>query len=254
MNRNPHLWRIHYPIHWMGLLSLCYLIRNPAWSGLVAFLIANLFISGVGMSVGFHRYFCHKAFTARPWAQWLMLICGSLACQGSVVFWVALHRHHHVYSDTPKDIHSPIHGFWSSYMGWILKLGPRDVMLLRANNLLRMPGVVAWHRNYVTRMTLFWTAILCGLALWPAARPVLCGVLLAQMWAIHQEAIINSACHTFGYRNYNVRDTSTNMWFTSLLTWGQALHNNHHGKPGASFRAKWYEIDLGLLLIYLLRL
>ena len=46
-----------------------------------------------------------------------------------------------------------------------------------------------------------------------------------------------------GYRNYDTKDTSKNMFPCDLLMLGESLHNNHHNNPKANFGDKWYEFD-----------
>ena len=50
-----------------------------------------------------------------------MAICGTMSLQGSPIYWVAVHRMHHQYTDKPGDPHSPRDGKWWSHMGWILR-------------------------------------------------------------------------------------------------------------------------------------
>ena len=57
----------------------------------------------------------------------------------------------------------------------------------------------------------------------------------------------------FGYRAYDSKDYSRNVWWWSLLTFGEGWHNNHHGKPGNyKFGTMWYQIDIGRYVIEIL--
>lgn len=54
------------------------------------------------------------------------------------------------------------------------------------------------------------------------------------------------ATHHWGYKNYKTADESRNLWWMALLFWGEGWHNNHHARPlDWSFRKKWWEIDIG---------
>ena len=88
-------------------------------------------ISGLGITVGFHRYFTHGSFKAARPLRIALAVAGSLAMQGPVVDWVADHRRHHAFSDKEGDPHSPwlfgtsaralAKGFWHSHTGWLFK-------------------------------------------------------------------------------------------------------------------------------------
>ena len=230
---NPHVTNIHLPAHALGILGVVLIYMNPSWMTLVGFLIANFWYSCLGMSIGFHRYFAHKAFTTNQFWRWVMLLGGSFAGQGSVVFWVALHRLHHPTSDRPGDIHSPQEGFWHSYMGWILTLDPSKVSLNRAIDLIKDPAAKWTHRNYTILVWSWWLFLLAISLIFPA---FIAGVLIAGVWSIHQEAFINSICHheSFGIAPNQTKDYSRNVKWLSWLTWGQSLHNTHHAYPASS--------------------
>ena len=64
-------------------------------------------VSGLGITVGYHRYFTHSSFKAKTGLRVALAIAGSLAIEGPVITWVADHRRHHKYSDKEGDPHSP---------------------------------------------------------------------------------------------------------------------------------------------------
>ena len=86
-------------------------------------------VSGLGITVGFHRYFTHGSFKAKRPLRIALALAGSLAMQGPVITWVADHRRHHAFSDKEGDPHSPwlfgtsaaalARGFWHSHTGWL---------------------------------------------------------------------------------------------------------------------------------------
>ncbi|CAL8152012.1 unnamed protein product [Prunus armeniaca] len=73
----------------------------------------------VVMTLSYHRNLAHRSFTLPKWLEYSFAYCGVLSLQGSPIEWVSTHRYHHQFSDTGKDPHSPIKGFWHSHMGWI---------------------------------------------------------------------------------------------------------------------------------------
>jgi fatty-acid desaturase len=255
MLKSPHFWKVWLPPHVLLLAG----ILAYGWSAgatLFAFVMYCL-ISGLGVAVGFHRFFSHKAFeTSRVWEQ-LMLFFGNLACHGNAIFWLALHRGlHHRYSDEPKDPHSPSqHGWWHAYQGYAFTIKPSDVSLRNAIDFIRRADW-QWSVKYYHRI--LWGVWAVALAVTPFIGPwFILGLAAAQVWAIHQEAMVNVLSHTrwFGYRNYETGDHSVNNPALGLLTWGQALHNNHHadaGNPDFGSR-RWYEVDPSMFWVTLIR-
>ena len=62
--------------------------------------------------------------------------------------------------------------------------------------------------------------------------------------------IINWYAHVYGYKNFKVNDTSSNLWPIDIIMWGEALHNNHHKKGNSpNFAVKWWEFDPAYPLI-----
>ena len=64
-------------------------------------------VSGLGVTVGYHRYFTHGSFKAKTGLRVALAVAGSLAIEGPVITWVSDHRRHHKYSDKEGDPHSP---------------------------------------------------------------------------------------------------------------------------------------------------
>ena len=59
----------------------------------------------------------------------------------------------------------------------------------------------------------------------------------------------------WGYRTYETRDNSRNLWWVGLLAWGEGWHNNHHAAPtSARHGHKWWEFDVAWLSIRVLML
>ena len=248
---NPHVTEVHVPAHVYGILGLVVLLAFPSWQGVLAFLTFNLWFSAFGMSIGFHRYFTHRSFKTSTFWRRFMFIGGTLAGQGSVIFWTALHRQHHPASDTELDIHTPRKGLWHAYMGWIFTLDPEQVSMARASDLIRDPWCRWTHRNYSHIMWGWWMTLTLAACV-PVLRPWACGAMVAGMWSIHQEALINSVCHDsrFGSRPHATSDDSRDVHWLRYLTWGQSLHNTHHRYPAD---ASFGEHDTGYSIIRLIR-
>jgi fatty-acid desaturase len=256
---NPHVQNVHIPAHILGIISIVLAIITPSWGTLLGFLFFNFWLSGLGMSIGFHRYFSHRAFKVNRFWHHVMLWGGTFAGQGSVVFWVALHRIHHPNSDkSVADIHSPkFKGFWNAYMGWIFTLNPLDVSLSKSTDVIRDKWSRWEHRNYDKIMWAYWTVLISLAIIVPVMRPFIIGALIAGMWSIHQEAIINSVCHCSKFGNApfeeRTKDGSRNVNKLHYLTWGQSLHNTHHAFAGSPNFGTAESPDIGYRIIKLIQ-
>ncbi len=199
----------------------------------------------LGVTVGFHRYFTHGAFKASRPLRVVLAIAGSMAVQGSVIFWVASHRRHHAFADREGDPHSPwlfgtspsalLRGFWHAHMGWMF--GREVTNADRFAPDLVADSDVRWVNRY------FWLWITLSLAL-PAVLGGLIswswwGVVTAFFWAglvriaflHHVTWSVNSVCHLIGERPFASRDKAANFWPLALLSMGESWHNSHHADP-----------------------
>jgi stearoyl-CoA desaturase (delta-9 desaturase) len=221
-----------------------------AWGwglGWVDLALAAVFyvVSGLGITVGYHRYFTHGSFKARRGLRIALAVAGSLAMQGPVIKWVADHRRHHAFSDKEGDPHSPwlfgsgagalARGFWHSHMGWLFD---RDLTNERrfTPDLLGDRDIVGVDRLFVLWSvgTLLVPAALGGLLTWSWW-----GALTALFWAglvrvallHHVTWSINSICHMIGDQPFVARDHSRNVWPLAVLSFGESWHNLHHADP-----------------------
>ena len=91
-------------------------------------------VTGLGVTIGFHRLLTHRSFTAAPALRAVLAIAGSMSFEGDVIGWVAIHRRHHAFSDRPGDPHSPyrygtslpgqLRGLAHAHVGWLLRDDP----------------------------------------------------------------------------------------------------------------------------------
>jgi stearoyl-CoA desaturase (Delta-9 desaturase) len=206
-------------------------------------------VTFVGVEVGFHRHFAHRSFRAARPVRAILAACGSMAFQGSVLWWAGVHRVHHAHADRPGDPHSPVEGLLHAHFGWLFKyLDPPD-WRRRARNLYRDDVV-----RTATRAHYFWAV--AGLLI-PAVGVALVerswrGLLLGFLWGglvrifltNHVIWSINSICHSFGSRPYATRDESRNNALLSLPSLGFSWHNNHHAFPGSATNSHhWWQLD-----------
>jgi len=212
-----------------------------------------LWLTGhIGITLGFHRLLTHRSFKAPKWFEYFVTVCGCLAWQGSPIRWVGLHRIHHRHSDQDEDPHTPNHGFFWAHMLWTLtKDEPTHKAYFAAQDLAKDP-FHRWINKY------FWVPqILLVVAFWfiGGLPLILWAICLRTTLVYHTTWLVNSATHTWGYKNYETGDRSTNLWWLALLTAGEGWHNNHHKfQTSAAHGLRWFELDITYLTIKFLKL
>ncbi|KAJ3407766.1 hypothetical protein HDV05_005305, partial [Chytridiales sp. JEL 0842] len=94
---------------------------RPKWETLVLMGV-ECWVAMMGITMGYHRLFSHRSFTASLPLRILLTFMGTLAFQGSIQWWVLRHRLHHRYTDDEEnDPYAASKGFWFSHMGWIFE-------------------------------------------------------------------------------------------------------------------------------------
>jgi stearoyl-CoA desaturase (delta-9 desaturase) len=249
----------------LGLVAAVVLLWGVGF-GWVQFgvLVGGYILTALGITVGYHRLFTHKAFVAHPIVKIVFGILGSMAVEGSILQWVATHRRHHQHSDRPDDPHSPnvhgegfvefIKGIYHAHIGWFFTPMPEtmeryvpdlkaDKVTRRVSNLfglwvvlgLLLPAGIAF------AITGSWMAALLGL-LW--------GGLVRVFLVHHVTWSINSACHLWGTRPFDSHDHSRNNAVFGILAMGEGWHNNHHAFPTSARQGlRWWQFDAGYLII-----
>lgn len=199
-------------------------------------------VSGcLGVTLGYHRLFTHQSFETSKFIRYSLAIFGTLAYQGGPIKWVGQHRTHHRDSDKNGDPHSPKHGFFWGHMLWCMMddhLGrdPRALAKdLQKDKFLVLIDKWFWVPQVVLAIALF----LIGGFGW-----VVWGVALRTVLEYHSTWFVNSASHTWGYKNFRTKDDSRNNWWVALISWGEGWHNNHHAhQRSARHGMRWYEFD-----------
>jgi stearoyl-CoA desaturase (delta-9 desaturase) len=229
-------------------------------SALVVCLILYL-LAGFGVTMGYHRLLTHRSFrTSRP-VEYLLSVLGLLANQGGPLQWVAVHRVHHQHSDADGDPHSPRDGVWWAHLLWWMPHVPvlDEPRYYRryVTDLYRDP-VHRFLQRYHLLVPLTLAGVLYGLGeLWDGVGGswLVWGIFVRTTLLYHATWLVNSASHLWGYRTYQTRDRSTNLWWVALLSLGEGWHNNHHAFPhSARHGLRWWEVDPTYGLIRLLSL
>lgn len=238
------------------------------WSDVIVFGIMYV-LTGLGVTVGFHRHFTHRSFkTVRP-IRAALAILGSAAIEGPIISWVADHRKHHAHSDEHGDPHSPhvdhgggwsgaLRGLLHAHVGWLFIHTHRGNHERYARDLLDDPLI-----RFVDRTFIVWAVL--GLAIPFGLGYAIGGTLLAGLTGLlwgglvrvfvlhHMTYSINSLCHFFGRQRFDTGDQSRNLLFLALPTLGEAWHNNHHAFPtSAAHGLRRWELDPSAATIWLL--
>ena len=205
-------------------------------------LLGTLYVlTGLGITVGFHRFATHRSFKTNPVVEFILLGLGSMAVEGQVIGWVATHAKHHRLSDQPGDPHSPLEGLFHAHLGWMFDAKAVGDPEREAKHLLADPVARIIDKTFV-----LW--VLLGFVIpfmidgW---RGLIWGGLVRICLTHHVTWSVNSICHQFGRRAFNTTDQSRNEWIVGVLGLGEGWHNNHHAFPESAFHGlRWYEFDV----------
>ncbi len=202
-------------------------------------------LTGLGITVGFHRLLTHRSFEAVKAVNVIFLILGSMAVQGRAIDWAANHLKHHAHADEDGDPHSPLEGFFHAHIGWVFT-APAAERERYCKRHMADPVI-----SFVDRTFLLWVAL--GLII-----PFLLGGWMGLLWGgfvriavvNHVTWAVNSVCHTFGDRPFDIKDESRNNWLVGLLAFGEGWHHNHHAFPAMAYHGmSWRQFDLSAIVI-----
>ncbi len=201
------------------------------------------------ITAGYHRYFAHRSYRLPRWAQLLMALGGTTAVQKGPLWWAAHHRDHHRYSDTERDVHSPIRGFWWSHVGWILcdKYGATDESRIKI--FAKFPELRWLNRNDWVG----WVGLALACLAIDGWSGLVVGFGLSTVLLWHGTFLVNSMAHVVGWRRFVTSDTSRNSLVIALLTNGEGWHNNHHHYQASARQGfRWYEWDPSYYVLWML--
>lgn len=222
-------------------------------------------LTALGVTIGFHRLFTHRAFEASPVVAWTVGILGSMSVQGPLIWWAAKHRQHHQHSDDELDPHSPhagrargfvgaLRGFWHAHVGWLCERDLRSQARHYAPDLFADPIA-----RRIDRLFPLWVVL--GLVIPMALGGVLAGswtgAWLGLLWGglvrifvlHHATWSINSVCHLWGWRDFDSGDESRNNPIMGIVSMGEGWHNNHHAFPASARHGFGLQFDLSWIII-----
>jgi stearoyl-CoA desaturase (delta-9 desaturase) len=254
-----------------GPPAACILAAWQAWGGILHWqdlvvLAITYPLTGLGITVGYHRLFTHRSFKTTRAVRALLAVCGSMAVEGPLIEWVSTHRKHHRFSDHAGDPHSPhldpvpgwrgaARGLAYAHVGWMFRGQDMANPNRYAKDLL-----VDRDLRFISRTFPLWVAVGLaipfglGLALTGSIAGGLTGLLwggAVRIFLLHHATFsINSLCHWFGRRPFATSDQSRNLAWLAPLAFGEAWHNNHHAFPTSARHglSRW-QVDPGAWLI-----
>lgn len=241
------LHQLHLSYVGIHIACLGVLWTGVTSTGVVLGLI-TYFARHVGLVIGYHRYFAHRSFKTSRWFQFVLALHGSLCAERGALWWAQTHRHHHRFSDTPNDIHSPWYqGILYSHSGWFLDPRHRHVDLKRVPDLARFPELVWIDRWAALPLVTYAVAISLAFGL----TGFVWGFCVSTVMIWHTTHTIQSISHRLGgVRRYPTNDESRNHWLVGVIALGDGWHNNHHYYPGSARHGFfWWEIDLAWYLL-----
>jgi stearoyl-CoA desaturase (Delta-9 desaturase) len=192
------------------------------------------------VTAGYHRYFSHKSYKLNRFWQFVFAFGAEATAQKGVLWWASNHRHHHRYSDTDLDVHSPRKGFWWSHVGWILADKYKPTNLDAIKDFAKYPELRFINKHdWIAPWTFGAVAFLIG-----GWSGLVVGFFWSTVLLWHSTFLVNSAAHVFGRRRYETDDTSRNSLIIALLTGGEGWHNNHHHYQASARQGFfWWEVD-----------
>lgn len=198
---------------------------------------------GLGISGGYHKLFCHRAFKTTVFWRRTLLAIGTFSGFGSSIAWSLSHRLHHKNSDISIEVdpYYPQGTFWNKFTSWWVT--PRNVPYnpLVIKDMLVDPEQVWVHQRYFTILFAF-VLIITTINPW----------LLVFAWAwpnvlgYHAIQAVGTISHSHGTQPYDNHDNSRDNIVVGVLTFGEGFQNTHHQYPGLY---KLHSTDLVGILI-----
>ena len=205
---------------------------------------AALYVVRMFAITGFyHRYFSHRTFKTSRVGQFVFGLLGASAVQRGPIWWAAHHRHHHVYSDKPEDVHSPVqHGFFLESHGLVHVAqtfrrrsvageGSAQVSGTAVPGSLRHRGAHAASVSGVFMLGVLLKHVAPGLGT-SGGQMLVWGFFVSTVLVYHGTYTINSLSHVFGRQRYQTGDASRNNPWLALITLGRGLAQQSPPLPG----------------------
>lgn len=232
------------------------ILQLPWWGYVVVTLIMTQFTI-LGVTVFLHRCQAHRSVDLHPIVShffrfWLWMTTGMLTKE-----WTAVHRKHHAKAEGPEDPHSPVmSGIWT-----VLFQGT-ELYRKETRNKETIERYGDGTPDDWMERNIYTPHSKMGIVLMLIINLSLYGPIGLTIWAVQMAwipffaaGVVNGVAHYWGYRNFECPDASRNIFPIAFFIGGEELHNNHHTYgTSAKFSVKWWEFDMGWMVIRSLQL
>lgn len=240
MPRNPVTWlRKAHKVNLLStvilpaLFTVLFIVNITtqfAWWKIAIFIVW-WFLLNVGIGVGNHRAWSHRAAKLHPIVECPLAILAAATISGSSLKWCSDHMHHHQDTDGEMDPHNAQRGFWWAHIGWILFEPTNGKPMNNVVRLARKKALLFQHRYYwqLAVLTNIVPALIVGIIAgsWGVGFSALFAFQAARALQLHGMFCVNSVCHTWGKQRYQ-HDNTYDNWLVRVLTNGEGGHNFHH--------------------------
>ncbi|KAK9766869.1 stearoyl-CoA 9-desaturase [Basidiobolus ranarum] len=230
------------------LISLYGIWTTPIQKPTLIWSVIYYFVTGLGITGGYHRLWAHKAYSATVPLQIILALAGGGAVQGSIKWWARGHRAHHRHTDTEKDPYSAHKGLFYSHIGWIMmnpepgKIGYADTSDLNSDPIVRFQ-----HKYFLLIaliMGFIFPVVIAGVG-WGDWRGGFYFAAVARLVFVHHATFcVNSLAHYLGEHSFDDKHTPRDHFVTAFVTLGEGYHNFHHQFPQDYRNAiRFYQYD-----------
>lgn len=202
----------------LALTALLYHVQ-VTWVTIISFSIFYFTVYIMGTNIFFHRYWSHRQFKTNQFLVKFFTVSGLFSLVGGPIFYVLAHRFHHLHSDDELDPHSPAHGRWHAFIGWIFKAHHLTIPLSMIRDLLNEENKwiikVDLHKIKIIYVTILVIALI--------SLEILTGLIMAMFVSFFIELFINAFLHSAKDKTvYNM------PYIFCLITAGGLMHKLHH--------------------------
>jgi len=245
----PLRWyEFEQPLVWRNILIMLFLhlgciygifrAQEAKWQTWLLFVAYYLF-SGLGVTAGAHRLYCHRSYKAATPIKVMLMLFNCISFQNDLLVWCRDHRVHHRFSETTADPHNAKRGFFFAHIGWLLMKKHPDVKekgkSVDISDLLNDPVVQFQHKHFLLLGLIFSALIplIVPCYFWKEKAVVsffLC-VNIRYVLSLHATWLVNSAAHLWGKRPYDKSMNPAENAFVAISAIGEGFHNYHHAFP-----------------------
>jgi len=225
-------------VHLLAIWGLWRVITLQCRLVTIGIAIAFYILGGLGITAGAHRLWAHRSYEASSGLRFFLMLCNSIANQGSIYHWTRDHRTHHIHSDTDSDPHNSGRGIFFAHCGWLFL--KKDKKVVEAGNLLDLADIkadpVVRLQTYLNPyLPLYFSFILPGQLAFKSGDTFINGMLIAgflrYVLCLHATWTVNSIAHFYGYRPYDKTIAPVEAFSVAVVALGEGWHNWHHTYP-----------------------